>query len=135
MTDIGSRLAGKVLVFNLLESYLSIFCVGPWNRLGRQALELGVGGRSQPSELKGVSSSPGTQRPALGVVGEGQGAVAFPAARDREGLCHSLGQWAWPAHWWEEGDRENTGRGIHLLFMWVVTDRNKFSTDLLNPLN
>lgn len=30
---------------------------------------------------------------------------------------------------------KNIRRGIHLLFMWVVTDRNKFSTDLLNPLN
>lgn len=36
----------------------------------------------------------------------------------------------WPGGWWEEHIR-----GIHLLFMWVVTDRNKFSMDLLNPLN
>lgn len=36
---------------------------------------------------------------------------------------------------WPGGGGENTWKGIHLLFMWVVTDRNKFSMDLLNPLN
>lgn len=101
-------------------------CVG-WGRLGQEWE------KTEPArQTAGCLPPPGTRGLPCGWRGGGPGAAASQKAEAERGALSqpwSVGS-AGPG-----GAGKDTGRGIHLLFMWVVTDRNKFSTDLLNPLN